>query len=397
VDAETLYIGKEWAGLFVSHDGGATSTAATDVPQLDGELTAYSGVRSIVVDSSRPGFAVAGTGKGLFATSDGGEHWRAPAQRGVFNNRIEGVRIDPWDPAHWLLRSQGECKVSRDGGRTFEVQTVPAAQRIDAVEFDPFVRDRMWAMTILAGEAGFEPALFVSDDRGATWGRVGGEIPGAGPILLVPARRVLLTAGNDGILRSRDAGRSWTRVLASLVGDPDDNTTLVFQRLLADPRNAHTLYALGLLEVHPHGGSSPVIYRSDDFGRTWRLWRRGEAVAFHPLRPRTVYIVQGSTLLIATEGSPNFQPVGDLGLPPYAVVTDLIFDRAHPRTLYAATSGEGVLRSRDGGHSWEPVSAGLPADSLGNVTAIWQDPLSPRRFYATPASGGLYRADFTLR
>jgi hypothetical protein len=76
-------------------------------------------------------------------------------------------------------------------------------------------------------------------------------------------------------------------------------------------------------------------------------------------------------------------------------VLDLAFDRRHAGTIYAATYSDGVRRSRDGGATWEDAAPGLPAGPLaGPVTTIVQDPARSQRFYATPAGGGLWRADF---
>jgi photosystem II stability/assembly factor-like uncharacterized protein len=393
VDPFTVY-GGNFIGLFVSHDGGVTWTQATaGLPPLSLETTAFYGVRAFAAIPGRAGFLLAATGKGLFETEDAGAHWHALAMRGVLTDPIDGFRIDPFKPAHWVLSSLGSWLVSHDGGFTFApLSATFQPPRIDAIEFDPFVRDRMWASVLGRNADGAgERQLFLSKDGGATWVRITGAVPG-GPTLLVPSPGTLLIAGS-GIFRSTDGGHTWGKVQSGSIGNPDsDNPTfLSFQRLLRDPRTARTVYALGQA-IQPHNSGFFVIYRSDNAGRTWKLWNRGgQSIGFDPFHPRAIHITQGSKMLVTNDDGAHFRTVGDLGLQGYPWVLDLAFDRRHAGTIYAATYGDGVRRSRDGGATWENAAPGLPA---GPVTSIRQDPARSQRFYATPGVGGLWRADF---
>jgi photosystem II stability/assembly factor-like uncharacterized protein len=393
VDPFTVYSGN-FLGLFVSHDGGVTWTQATaGVPPLSINDTAFYGVRAFATVPGQAGFMLAATGKGLLETDDAGAHWHALALRGVFANPIQGFPIDPFDPAHWVLSSLGSWLVSHDGGFTFA--PLPAAfhpLRIDAIEFDLFVRNRLWALVLGRNAAGnSERQLFLSTDGGATWRRTAGTIPN-GPALLVPAPGALLIAG-AGIFRSTDGGHAWVKVQSEAIGNPEsDNAYLLdFLRLVRDPRTARTVYALGDTNL-PHIGGFPAIYSSDDAGRTWRLWNHGgQSIGFDPFHPRAIHITQGSKMLVTNDDGAHFRTVGDLGLKGFPAVLDLAFDRRHAGVIYAATYADGVRRSRDGGATWEDAAPGLPA---GPVTSIRQDPARSQRFYATPGAGGLWRADF---
>jgi len=393
VDPFTVY-GGSLAGLFVSRDGGVTWASVTaGLPPLSIDRTAYYGVNAFATVPGRAGFVIAATGRGLFESDDAGAHWHGLAMRGVFTNKIEDFRIDPFNPAHWTLNSLGTRLVSHDGGFTFSL--LPATfnlQRIDAVEFDPFVRNRMW-LTVRTAFTGKQ--LYLSTDGGATWTHIlsrNGAIPD-GPELLVPAQGALLLAG-AGISRSTDGGHTWKAVLSEAIGNPDSDNVIFlhFSRLVRDPRTPSTAYALGNA-AKPHGPSFDVIYRSDDGGATWRQWNRGgQSIAFNPAKPKTIDITQNRNLLVTTNNGVSFQTVGNLGLPGYPLVLDLIFDRRNPATLYAATYADGVKQSHDGGVTWETAAPGLPA---GPVNQIVQDTARRQRFYATPQIGGLWRADFT--
>jgi photosystem II stability/assembly factor-like uncharacterized protein len=390
-DANTIY-GGSIRGLFVSRDGGETfHPARRGVPPLSIDATGFYGVNAIATHPDRPDYALAGTGRGLFATADRGRTWQAPAQRGLFTNLVQDLHVDPFDPAHWILYSQGSYLETHDRGSTFTPLAVPPST-VTSIEFDPFTRNRLVALA--SDSTGFR--LYVSRDGGATWARAG-ALPSAGSRLLLPAPRVLLLGGS-GIFRSADAGRTWSQVQSGTIGDPDSEEAffLHFNQLLQDPRNPRTLYALAGA-TQAHNGGFQAIYRSDDLGRTWRQWRRGGqafAIAFDPFRPRTVHIVQGDTLLVTRDAGATFQVVGDLGLTGFPLVTEILFDRVRRNVLYAATYEDGVRRSRDGGATWEAVNAGLPRP-LRTVNELVQDPALPQRFYATSESGGLYQADFT--
>jgi photosystem II stability/assembly factor-like uncharacterized protein len=393
-DPFTVY-GGALNGIYVSHDGGVTwALASAGLETLTLDNTTFYGVHAFATAPGRGGFMLAATGRGLFETDDAGATWHPLKMQGVFKNPIESFRTDPFDASHWVLRSLGSWMTSRDGGFTYA--PLPAAFpriRINAVEFDPFVRGRLWAAVVAGGGTDFfQSQLYVSNDGGATWTRIPGTIPD-GPLLLAPAPGTLLMAG-AGIFRSTDGGHTWAQVQSSVIGSPDSGSAsfLYLYRLVRDPRTARTVYALGQAN-QAHTGSFPAILRSDDAGLTWRVWSRtGQSIAFDPSRPRATYITAQSKLLVTEDDGKHFRMVGDLGLKGYPWVHDLIFDRRLPKTLYAATEGDGIRRSRDGGVTWEKAAPGLPASPVSTVV---QDPLRLQRFYATPALGGLWRADFT--
>jgi hypothetical protein len=321
-------------------------------------------------------------------TEDGGDHWRQPAQRGLEHNPVGELQIDPFDPAHWILVSLDTPYATRDRGATF---TLLSPARIARLAFDPFVRGRVWALGTTADGAS---GLLVSDGGGAHWAQV--NPLGLGSALLVPARRVIVMAG-IGIFRSADNGRTLNRVESGAIpaADGGDPYFVSFNTLLRDPRNVRTLYALGNA-IRAHDSGFPVIYRSTDVGRTWQVWNRGgQAVGFDPFQPNAVYVTAQNHLRVTRDGGATFKKVGDLPLHGYPWVLELVFDRAHRGTIYAATFGDGVLRSRDGGVTWQPVNAGLPHVDPNPIRELLQDPVLPQRFYATPDAGGLWRADFT--
>lgn len=182
-------------------------------------------------------------------------------------------------------------------------------------------------------------------------------------------RRPDLSVG-DGIYRSADAGRTWTR------GGLRDGQQI--PELAVDPRDPNHLYAAVL--GHPYGPNEERgIYRSRDGGASWErvLYKDadtgGSAVALDPAHPDVVYAALWQSRLGPWEDKNEFQ----------------------------GTNG-GLYKSSDGGTTWQHLAAGLPDDLTQINFAI--APSAPQRIYAVAATTepgdysssaglGVYRSD----
>jgi photosystem II stability/assembly factor-like uncharacterized protein len=94
--------------------------------------------------------------------------------------------------------------------------------------------------------------------------------------------------------------------------------------ILLDPRNSKRIYI---------AISSAGAFRSDDAGESWRPINRG----------------------LRSEGIPD--PVAEVG----HCVHRIAFHRSRPDVLFMQKHWD-VMRSDDGGHSWQEVSGNLPSD-----------------------------------
>lgn len=391
VDPDLVY-GGSFHGLFVSRDGGETFHRAMEgLPDLDIETTSFYGVGALATSPGRSGLAFAATPKGLFVTEDGGETWRSPVERGLYANPATLFLVDPFNPKRWVVEQLGELQVTADRGASFAPFAATFPGRRFELAFDPFVSGRVWATSIV--EEVYR--LLVSNDGGASWSRVPGNMPEA-EILAFPAPRVILATGSTGIFRSENLGRTWRRVEDGVLETGDDNPFVaVFRRLAQDPRRPELLYALaGLSRRHESG--PPVIYRSVDSGRTWAIWRmNGTAVAFDPFHPRATLVAEANRLLVTRNDGGSFRLLSKLTLPSGAALSfgEIVPDRARSNQFWAVTAF-GVRRSRDGGRHWEDASDGFPAGDPTRINLLLQDPVRSTQFLAAPASGGLWRADF---
>ena len=137
-----------------------------------------------------------------------------------------------------------------------------------------------------------------------------------------PARRVLvLVATRKGAwLYHGDAARkTWRADGPHFLGH-------IVNHLVLDPRDGRTLLAAAKT-----GHLGPTVFRSTDFGRSWKEAARPPAFP----RRRT-----------ARRAAPSITPSGSR--PATA---------SEPNVWYAGTSPQGLFRSDDGGINWEPFSS----------------------------------------
>jgi hypothetical protein len=167
----------------------------------------------------------------------------------------------------------------------------------------------------------------------------------------------------NGLQRSTDGGFTFAPWGSGLSGIPED--------LVASPIAPTTLYA-------PVGST---IHRSTDFGANWAPWSSAASatvngLAFSP-DAQTVLQWTGSQVLRSTNGGGTWNPVysgtliGNVSIAPSA-----------PSLCYLS-SFNGVARSLDGGATFS-----IPATGLQSWTKwVLADPQEPLRVYAGTTSG----------
>lgn len=196
---------------------------------------------------------------------------------------------------------------------------------------------------------------------------------------------VFAAAAEGGVLRSLDAGQSWTPLF-------DDQSTLSMGAVAIDPTNPQVVYA-GTGEVNPGGGSvvygGTGLFRSIDHGDSWTqigLENSGSIgrICIDPTDPDTIFVAAMGYLwednpergvYRTTDGGTTWSLVFHLN--DHTGCVDLIVRPDDPDVILAAMwervrrpeyynyggSGCGVYRSTDGGDNWSPVWGGLPTPS----------------------------------
>jgi photosystem II stability/assembly factor-like uncharacterized protein len=154
-----------------------------------------------------------------------------------------------------------------------------------------------------------------------------------------------------------DNGR-WQRLGGGL---PDD---VEVRSIVGQPGSPNVVYA----------GAQSGLYRSTDGGDSWTalplpgkervVW----SIHIHPKDANTIYVgTEGTTIYRSTDGGASFTEL-DVPMPNGAVkmnfpirVLRLAVDPNAPNEIYAALEVAGVMRSLDGGKTWEDCNANLLA------------------------------------
>ena len=353
-----------------------------------------------------------GTRKGLITATRNDKGWQfGPAS--FLGVQVPMLLPDACDGTLYAAVEHGhfgtKFHASTDGGTTWEERAAPAyppkpddaPDVINFVDQQPIPWDlkKIWALETGAKDGelwcGTMPGgLFRSRDRGASWelveslwndpGRLkwmgGGAIyPGIHTILVDPRdrRRLLLAISCGGVWESRDDGASWTNIGEGLraeyvppeqAGDPGTQDA---HRIAWSAANPDVIW------MQHHNG----IFHSTDGGLKWREIENanpsafGFAVAMHPHDPQTAWFVPGvkDEYRVACDGALCVMRTRDGGKTFEAVRKGLPQENAYHliyrhcldvtgdgQTLAFGSTTGSVWISEDGGDSWERLSADLP-------------------------------------
>lgn len=273
---------------------------------------------------------------------------------------------------------------------------------------------------VFAGTRG--DGVWVSEDFGATWKKpcYGKRGPGkVRSITIDPhdSRRLYAGCEPTDVFVSEDEGKNWIRFDAiwdvpSIVANPYPLATVEphVRDVTVDPTNADILYA-ALQLGH--------IVKSADRGRTWTLLNNNfdcdvHTIVIDPAVPCRLVIATGGhdsrlgrapgrALYTSDDSGTTWTPTAMNFTQEYSV--PLIRDPHDPNRLYSAlasgTAGRWrkrdsgaeavMIRSNDGGKSWEEVGAGI--DSREFPEAIVADAVTAGRVHAACRNGAFYTSD----
>ncbi len=230
--------------------------------------------------------------------------------------------------------------------------------------------------------------VFVSTDGGKKWhpsnegittrtGGSGDAIP-VFCLTIDPHDHDIIWIGTQnvrGIFKSTDAGKTWVEKDNGVI----EYEGITFRGFTVDPRSSDTVYAAAELASYAWSNmeqsgrefdkTKGVVYKTLDGGENWNVVWRGDNLAryiwINPDNPDVLYISTG------------------------------IFDREAANSDHTINKpgGEGVVKSTDGGQTWQQVNNGIRNLYVGTLFMHPTNPnilLSGTGNNAYPDGGGVY-------
>ncbi len=152
---------------------------------------------------------------------------------------------------------------------------------------------------------------------------------------------VIWAGSDDGLVHvTRDGGRHWQNVTRNIAGAPAGAWV---SHLAASPHDAATAFAT--IDAHRNGDFTPYVYRTDDYGATWRALAGGDVAGYawvikqDPVNPALLFLGTEFGLHVSLDGGGHWARFTE-NLPKVAVHDIAIHPTEHDVIL--ATHGRGV-------------------------------------------------------
>jgi serine/threonine protein kinase/photosystem II stability/assembly factor-like uncharacterized protein len=361
-DGQTLYLGRRFGGLEISHDGGR-SWGAAGLGGLGVNCFAFAleGQATYV-----------GTTDGVYVTMNKGTTW-APLNSGLGNVFVK-VHVDPLDGTTLYVEEiskeasgtagweSARLYRSSDGGLSW--QRLPAPGISSNLLIDPS-SGTLYRSTEWAAE------LYRSVDGGLTWTTLAAPFDaGAAAHAVHPQNGNLyaLKQGRSAYL-SADGGLSWQERQSPPAGAH-------FEGLYFD-QQGEIAYAVGGTMI------GRITSGLDQYVECSRTSSPITHLVIDPTDSQRVFLAtDGSGVQASEDGCRSWKP-RNVGLDNHNV-SAIAMDPTNPDLLYAATNG-GAYVSYDGGAQWGAINDGLLGAMV--VYDVEIDPNDPSKVYAATPYG----------
>jgi len=230
---------------------------------------------------------------------------------------------------------------------------------VGALVFDPANRAVIYART-------YGGNIFKSTDGAASWRELS-NILGVNSLVIDPTASSRIYVGTDhGVFKSVDRGESWTAANTGLVAGS-------ITKVAIDAKITTTLYAAAL----------EGLCKSTNGGNSWVRLNTGapsnafiQSIAVDPIVSSTIYVSYfNASVMKSIDGGESWNVIAT-GMD----VNRMAFDPTASSTIYVPARN-GISKSIDGGMSWTLVNAGVPAGA--GATWIAVDPATPSTIYVS--------------
>jgi photosystem II stability/assembly factor-like uncharacterized protein len=283
-----IYAGTAGHSAWFSHDLGQNWIH----PNSHSGMYLEARVWSFCSHPNEPSLLYAGTDMGLFRWDERTTRW----------THLPSPMADIWslvqDPDHPEIIYAGTRPAdffrSIDAGLTWEKLPAPGIQKFSEINmgptrvtqmlFDPKDHNTIWAVVEIGG-------VYRSTDRGNTWalkteGLVSADMHGIVVVHDPSGKKIIYATTNRGLHRSTDNGESW--VFQAL-----DAPWQYTRGIVARTDNDAVIF---LTNGNGPPGSTGKLWRSDDYGYSWKeltlpgtLNSTPWAVATHPHNPQLLF------------------------------------------------------------------------------------------------------------
>jgi photosystem II stability/assembly factor-like uncharacterized protein len=381
----------------------AAPTAWTEIGPFGGDI------RGLARNpSSTKEFYAVSIGGQVHKTADSGASWRRVAFLDVLDDSLQDVACGPAGTSVVTALGEKSLFTSSDGGQTWTRTPFPGSCSAEGGRVALHPRDSrvLYVAGRYTASGKDHPAILKSENGGRTWLLIkpGGAVVGRASFVVVSAANPavvyaggLIGTGAPCILKSPDSGRSWQNITGSVAGTPYE--------LVLDPAEPQKIYV----------ATDQGVFRSPDGGRTWLRnngTAYGTALAIDPAHPNILYTsylalgvyksvnggidwicrrIESDTssrrLLVAGNGvylacTAGIWKSGNAGATwrqsdsgiRAASVTALAVASSSARILFAADPNRGIVRSQDGGRTWETRSVRYGCASIPGISIHPRDP-----------------------
>jgi photosystem II stability/assembly factor-like uncharacterized protein len=291
----------------------------------------------------------------------------------------------------------GVAILERNGGAWNVAGRALEDVHISSLMIEP-TRGGVFAGAHLPRGASSGGGLYVSFDSGSTWQK---RTQGLTTEHVFCVRSVqedgnpVIWAGTEpaGLFRSDDYGETWQdRPALRTVPDtdkwmfPSPPHVAHVKTVAFDPRNPEIIYA---------GVEQGALLKTSDGGQTWRelasfstpedrSYKDVHQITIRPSNPDELYMTTGPGLYHSTDGGETWEHLTQsvkgfrLGYPDH-----LIYSPEDDRVMFMSGAAEDpgtwreshhadatIMRSRDGGRTWEQAGSGLPTSMRANFEAM---------------------------
>ena len=301
-----LYVATNGLSVWSSRDLGET------ISRMPSTTGLYSGsqVWALAVHPSEPGVLLAGTGSGVYRLDHAAQQWtHLPSP--MDDRLVTALAFSPDNPNVIVAGTQPSALFRSDnagatwtaietgmkpyvasgffkGEQPAQTSVTPPGlvrhwTRVTQIVFDPQDADLAWAGVEIDG-------AWRSRDGGKTWMRTSDGLKNEdvhGLAVVRDSGRVVLATTAGGLHVSRDDGTTWTH-------QPIASPWQYVRSIVPRPNDRGTLY---MTNGNGPPGSDGRLYRSADFGKTWRqvklpgkLESSAYFLAVHPADPKLMFL-----------------------------------------------------------------------------------------------------------